>query len=101
MPGAQEVYDADKEISKWHVRNGLSSCSPFRTTAPGPLDLSQSQFLLNKIFSRFPYPSPLHLYILHDRNLGRKPKRGRYLIPSSFPLTFPVVILTRSTVLTY
>ena len=76
MPGAEEVYNADTEISKWHVRNWSLFLLPLCTRVLDPFDLSQLQPLSPKTFFRFPYSSPFHPYILHDRNLGRKPKSG-------------------------
>ena len=91
MPGAQEIHNADTEISKRHVRNESLFLLPLCTGALDSVDLSQPQYLLSKTFSRFPYSSPFHLYILRDRNRVRKPKVVGVSFPLRFHFTFSVI----------
>lgn len=77
MSGIQEVYNADTEISKRHVRNWSSlSPPPFAPVSWICFGLPQFLYPLLKSFSRLPYSPLLHHYILRDRNRWKSKSRG-------------------------
>ena len=67
---------------------GASFFFPFAPVSWIRLIFPSPQYLLSKTFSRFPYSSPFHLYILRDRNRVRKPKVAGVSSPPRFRLRF-------------